>query len=195
VGHGGHKFDPSHRAGLDSPERKAYLDADRILRAFDVKPGERLADIGAGTGFFAIPAAKMVGEKGHVYAIDLEPAMLSDLREKVASARLKNVEALRSVEEHVPVPNHDVDMVLLACVLHELDGPGTLHESRRILRPRGRLAVVDWKKIRQPEGPPFEHRLDERQASSRIEAAGFRTARTFVAGPYHYGLEARPDRS
>lgn len=191
MAHGGHKFDPTHRARLDSPERKAYLDADAILRAIGIKPGDRVAEIGAGTGFFAIPAARYVGEKGRVLAVDLASPMLEDLRRKVAKARLKNIEVLRSEEEHVPIPDHSIDLVLLACVLHELDGPGTLHEARRILVPRGRLAVVDWKKIDQEEGPPREHRLDEREAAELLGTAGFRVARAFEAGPYHYGIEAR----
>jgi ubiquinone/menaquinone biosynthesis C-methylase UbiE len=191
VGHRGHKFDPAHRAGLDSPQRKAYLDAERILQQIGLKAGERVADIGAGTGFFAIPAARIVGPSGHVFAIDLASPMLADLRAKIAKTRLSNLEVVRSVEEHVPVPDHSVDRVLMACVLHELDGPGTLHEARRILAARGRLAVVDWKKIDQEEGPPREHRLDEREAAAFLESAGFQVVRPFEAGPYHYGIEAR----
>lgn len=156
-----------------------------------LKAGDRVADIGAGTGFFAIPAARAVGEKGRVFAVDLASPMLEDLRRKASKARLTNLEVLRSIEEHVPIPDHSVDLVLLACVLHELDGPGTLPEARRILAARGRLAVVDWKKIDQDEGPPREHRLDEREAAELLGSAGFRVARTFEAGPYHYGLEAR----
>lgn len=189
--HGGHKFDPTHRAHLDSPERRAYLDPDAILAAFGVKAGMRLADIGTGVGFFARPAARLVGPRGRVYAVDVSPEMLDDLRARLKAEKLANVEAFRSTEDRVPLPDRCVDLVFLACVLHELDGPATLLEARRILKPRGTLAVVDWKKIDQEEGPPKEHRLDEAEAAAVLRDAGFAPERTFEAGPYHYGIQAR----
>lgn len=189
--HGGHKFDPVHRAHLDSPERRAYLDPERILAAFRLQPGWRVADIGTGVGFFALPAARLVGPEGRVYAVDMAPEMLEDLRRKVASGGVANVEPLLSTENRVPLDNGSVDLAFLACVLHELMGAGTLRECRRILRPRGVLAVVDWKKLDQDIGPPREHRLDEAAAHAVLGDAGFTIVRTFEAGPYHYGIEAR----
>lgn len=189
--HGGHKFDPASRAHLDSPERRAYLDPDRILRSFHPEPGWRIADIGAGVGFFALPAARLVGPKGRVYAVDLAPEMLEDLRRKVASAEIGNVEPLLSTEDRIPLDEGSVDLVFLACVLHELAGAGTLLECRRILKPRGALAVVDWKKMDQEIGPPREHRLDEAEARAALQDAGFKATREFDVGPFHYAIEAR----
>jgi len=191
----GHKFDPTNRAYLDSDERKSYLDPDAILESFDIGPGNVLADVGAGTGFFAIPAAKRVGPTGRVYALDLEPAMLEDLRTKARAADLGNLKVMRSAEERLPLPQASVDLVFLACVLHELDGPGTLRECARILKPTGRLGVVDWKKIAQDIGPPRRHRLDEREARAFLLRNGFTPIRTFEAGRYHYGIESRAGRA
>ncbi len=188
---GGHKFDVAHRAYLDSDERRSYLDAAAILKAFGVRAGMRMADVGSGTGFFAIPAAALVGPKGRVYAVDLSAEMLEDLQGKLRKAPVANLEALRSTEARIPLPDASVDLAFMACVLHELDGPGTLLEARRILRPRGQLAVVDWKKEDMEFGPPKAHRLDEREAAAVLAAAGFDVTRTFEAGAYHYGIEAR----
>lgn len=195
MAHGERKFAVEHRAHLDSAERRSYLDAPRILRSFRVRRGLRVADIGAGTGFFAIPAAALVGPQGHVDAVDLAPEMLEDLRSKLDRDRIGNVTASRSTEDRLPLPDASVDLALLACVLHELDGPGTLLECRRILRPHGRLAVVDWKKVDMEFGPPREHRLNEAEAGDVLQAAGFAVDRTFEAGPYHYGIEARIRRA
>lgn len=189
--HGGHKFDPAHRARLDSPERRAYLDPERILAAFRLERGWKVADIGTGVGFFALPMARLVGPTGHVYAVDVSPEMLADLRSRLASAGTENVEPLLSTEDRVPVPDRSVDFAFLACVLHELAGAGTLRECRRVLRPQGILAIVDWKKLDQDIGPPYEHRLDEAEAQARVGGAGFAVTRTFEAGQYHYGIEAR----
>lgn len=191
MSHGGHKFDPTHRADLDSDERRAYLNPDAILGSFGVGPGLHMADIGAGTGFFALPSAARVGPHGRVYAIDMAPEMLGELRAKVARAKAGSIEIAQSTEEEIPLPNASVDFAFLACVLHELAGPGTLHECRRILRPGGRLGVVDWKKIDQDIGPPKEHRLSEAEAKAILARAGFTATRTFDVGPYHYGIEAR----
>ena len=192
VPHRGRKFDPADRAHLDSDARRAYLDPDAILGAFGVGPGTALADIGAGTGFFAIPAAKRVGPAGRVYALDLEPQMLDDLRAKADNdLGIANISILRSEEERIPLPHHSVDVAFLACVLHELEGPGTLRECARILKSTGHLAVVDWKKIDQDIGPPMRHRLDETEARSFLKRSGFNPTRTFEAGRYHYGIESR----
>lgn len=191
---GGHKFDVTRRAHLDSEERRSYLDARAILNAFDVQPGTHLADVGAGTGFFAIPAAELVGPKGRVYALDLSAEMLADLQAKLRRTPMRNLEPLRSTEDRIPLPDAGVDFVLMACVLHELDGPGTLLEASRILRPRGRLGVVDWRKEDMEFGPPKAHRLDEDEARQVLGDAGFTPLRTFSAGVYHYGIEARVRR-
>ena len=188
---GGHKFPVEHRSHLDSEERRSYLDAGTILRAFGVREGMRVADIGSGTGFFALPAAEIVGPRGHVDAVDLSAEMLEDLRAKLLRSGARNVTAVRSAEDRIPLQDGSVDLAFLACVLHELDGPGTLRECRRILRPEGRLAVVDWKKAEMEFGPPREHRLDESEARALLTGAGFAPTRTFEAGRYHYGIEAR----
>ncbi len=190
---GGHKFDPARRGQLDDPERRTYLDPNRILRAFRVEPGMRVADIGAGTGFFAVPAADRVGPGGRVYAIDLAPEMIDALKVKVAAAGKTEVEVVPSTEDRIPLPARSVDFVLLACVLHELDGIATLLECGRILRPTGRVGVVDWRKIEQDIGPPREHRLNERQAEGALRRGGFTPKRVFPAGPHHYGIEAEPN--
>ncbi len=188
---GGHKFDVAHRAHLDSAERRAYLDAPAILRAFRLRAGMRVADVGTGTGFFALPAAEIVGPQGRVFAVDLSAEMLEDLQAKQRTQGVRNLEALRSTEDRIPLPDRSVDFVFLACVLHELDGPGTLLEARRILRPGGHLGIVDWKKEDMEVGPPRAHRLDEDEARAVLRDAGFMPMRAFAAGAYHYGIEAR----
>lgn len=191
MAHGGHKFNPAHRAHLDSEDRRSYLDPEGILETLGLRPGLRFADIGAGIGFFSLPAARRVGPPGRVYAIDLAPEMMEDLKARIDGSRLTNVEARLSTEDRIPLPDASVDVAFLACVLHELDGVATLLECRRILAPEGRLAIVDWKKADQPFGPPKAHRLDEREAEALMTEAGFAPTRRFEAGPYHYGIEGR----
>ncbi len=188
----GHKFDPSHRRMLLDPERARYLPAREVLGRFPVREGIAAADLGCGPGYFTLPLAELVGPRGRVFAVDTEPAMLDDLRERLKARPELPVEVLRSSEDKVPLPARSVDFAFLACVLHELEGPGTLQEVARILRPGGALGVVDWRKIRQDVGPPYAHRLSPRQVDAALRRGGFAPGEPFEAGPYHYGLIATP---
>jgi ubiquinone/menaquinone biosynthesis C-methylase UbiE len=161
----GHKFDPAHRDHLLEPERARYLPAKAILSKFPMKVGGAAVDIGCGPGYWTIPMAKLIGPSGRVYAVDLEETMLATLRTRVERYRDLNIQVLRSTEDRLPLPARSVDFAFLACVLHELEGPGTLREAARVLRPGGILGIVEWKKIRQLEGPPYRHRLSPAQAA------------------------------
>jgi ubiquinone/menaquinone biosynthesis C-methylase UbiE len=103
-----------------------------------------------------------------------------------------DVKVMRSTEDRLPLPARSVDFAFLACVLHELDGPGTLREAGRVLRPGGILGIVEWKKRRQLEGPPYRIRLSPKKAAEVLEEGGFDSEEAFEAGPYHYGITARP---
>lgn len=184
----GHKFDPANRNVLVAPERAEYLPPKQILDAFGVKEGWHVADVGCGPGYFTLPMARRVGSSGRVYAVDMEPAMLEDLRRRVARAGLENVVPVPSQEDRIPVPDATVDFAFLACVLHELAGVGTLREIRRMLKPDGVLGVVDWRKIEQDMGPPVHHRLTPEEAAKVLREGGFEPGRPFEVAPYHYGF-------
>ena len=178
------------RGYLLDPKRARYLPAKEILAKFPLSAGTAAVEIGCGPGYWTIPIAEIVGPGGRVYAVDIEEEMLADLRDRLKSRRDLTVQVLLSNENRIPLPADSVDFAFLACVLHELDGPGTLREAGRILRPGGVLGVVEWKKIHQQEGPPYRHRLSPRQATEALDAGGFRAGETFEAGKYHYGTSA-----
>jgi ubiquinone/menaquinone biosynthesis C-methylase UbiE len=136
--------------------------------------------------------AKLMGATGRVYAVDLEEPMLAALRARLEKYPKLDVHVMRSTEDRIPLPARSVDFAFLACVLHELDGPGTLREAGRVLRPGGILGIVEWKKIRQLEGPPYRLRLSPAQAAKVLGKVGFETEAPFEAGPYHYGISAKP---
>jgi len=187
----GHKFDPSMRGHLLDPKRTRYLPPRAILAKFPITSGIVAVDIGCGPGYWTIPMAEIVGPSGRVYAVDIEEEMLADLRAGLADRPGLNVQVFRSMEDRIPLPPKSVDFAFLACVLHELDGPGTLREAARVLRPAGSLGVVEWKKMRQLEGPPYRHRLSVRQAREALDRGGFTAGDPFEAGPYHYAVVAR----
>ena len=193
VHHGhGHKFDPSMRDHLLDPKRARYLPAKEILSKFPMKVNGAAVDIGCGPGYWTIPMAQLLGPTGRVYAVDLEETMLAALRERLDAHPGLDVQALRSTEERLPLPERSVDFAFLACVLHELDGPGTLREAARVLRPGGVLGIVEWKKKRQLEGPPYRIRLSPAKAAKVLEDGGFDSGDSFEVGPHHYGISATP---
>ncbi len=187
-----HKFNPSNAARLLNPERRRWQDPEALLDSIGARPGAAIADVGAGPGFFTIPAALLVGQRGKVYALDVQPEMLQILGERVAAERLTNVELLLSKEAELPLGDAAVDFVLLANVLHEsADRVSLLREIGRILRPGGILGLVEWRKEETPMGPPLAERLSSEEAEAALDEAEFGAVEQFAAGPHHYGLRAR----
>jgi ubiquinone/menaquinone biosynthesis C-methylase UbiE len=186
-----HKFDPSRKELLDSPDRLKWQNPEAILKAFGVGRGMKVADVGCGTGFFAVPAARMVGPRGRVYGVDMQEEMLWSLQARIIREGLQNVLPVLSLEEAIPLSSSSVDVVLLMNTLHELAGDATLLEILRILKGDGFLAVVDWKKEPMEMGPPVEHRLSVEEAMERLSRRGLLVEEVDV-GPLHYGLKALP---
>lgn len=185
-----HKFDVSRVAILEDEGRKEFLPAEKILEKIGAREGVKLADIGCGTGYFSIPASKLVGG-GEVYAIDMQAEMLELLRKKAKNK--KNIVIVKSTEDAIPLRDEVVDIAFMGDVLHELEGAGTLREAYRILKRGGILAAVDWRKEEMEAGPPVEERLSLEAAKMKVENAGFTMLESFDVPPYHHGIMARKD--
>jgi ubiquinone/menaquinone biosynthesis C-methylase UbiE len=147
------RFRHEHAHKLDDPERLKWLPPDAVVRQI-ARPGARIADVGTGTGYFAVPLARAVLPGGQVFAVDMQPEMLQLLRARVPADLpivLVEGEATRTTLEDATA-----DVVLLANVWHELDNHvAALAEMSRILAPDGRLAILDWRDdVEQPPGPP-----------------------------------------
>lgn len=187
----GHKFDPADAEKLLRPERMETQNPSVVLTAMGLDVGMTMADVGAGPGYFTLPAAAWVGATGLVYAIDIEPEMLQRLEERLETNEVDNVRCLSSQESGLPLPDDSVDRVLLANVLHEAVEPVTLlREIHRILKPAGKLAVVEWVAAETESGPPLADRLAADKARAYLAEAGFVDVADFEVGPTHYGLLA-----
>jgi ubiquinone/menaquinone biosynthesis C-methylase UbiE len=163
-------FDPNHFERLDSPERQRAVSPERLLRKLGLKRGMVFVDVGAGTGFFSLPAAALVGPLGKVHALDVEPLMLEKLRAKVPPPW---VEPARCGEERLPLGDGVADLVFACFVLHEAEAPAdSLKEMGRVAKPRVPIVVVEWAKRRQPEGPPFAERLHHHKTEALYLEAG-----------------------
>jgi ubiquinone/menaquinone biosynthesis C-methylase UbiE len=127
------------------PELRGSPNADDIVAAIGIQPGDTVADIGCGPGFLTIPAAVAVGPTGQVDAIDIEPSMLEVVRGRASSLQLSNVRTRLATEVTLPLPDAGVDVVICALVLHDLEDPEIMmREIARVVRPTGKVAIVEW---------------------------------------------------
>lgn len=126
---------------LDLPLRPP---PEKVLGAFRLAPGERVLEIGPGTGFYAIHAAPRVGPDGAFFALDLQLPMLLELRRRNARARGAPMRLLQASATEIPLASSSLDHVYLTAVLGEIpDRPAAMAEIRRVLRPGGRLSVSE----------------------------------------------------
>lgn len=175
------------RAFLDDPARLDREDPRALWKRAGLAAGMRVAEVGAGSGFYAFPASDLVGPSGRVYAIDVSPALVKMVRDRARRERRSNVETVRSTPARIPLADSIADRVLLANVLHGIP-PSTVGEAVRLLRPGGHLVDLDWKKSATAHGPPVDHRLSAASARRALERYGLRTVREGAFGPYHYLL-------
>lgn len=175
---------------LENPDRVAALQVPRVVAALDLKPGMRIADLGAGTGVFALPLATAVGQTGRVYAIDIDPGLLAIVGEKAKSAGLGNIETVVAGETdpRVPAP---VDLIFLSDTLHHLPEQGSyVKQFPKLLRPGGRVAIIEFAEGHWPEGHEA-FAITPAQVDGWMSAAGFRrTARhTFLETNFFHVYE------
>jgi len=167
-----HKFNVDHAEGLIAPDRYHELKPDVLLQRLAVPPGHTLLDLGCGNGFFTFPAAAAMGDSGMVIAADSSPQMLDALQRRNPP---DTVQVLLSEEVALDIEDASVDAVVAISLYHELVNPlHNLTELKRIMKPDGRLMLVDWDPESKVEhGPRSSHRVLRGQAVSDLESAGF----------------------
>jgi ubiquinone/menaquinone biosynthesis C-methylase UbiE len=156
-------------------DRRKTQDPEAILTKAGLRPGMTFADIGCGQGYFAIPAARLVGAKGKVYGIDLDGEAIDVLKKNASAGGLDNIRAEVGDAERKTICRACADVAFFGICLHDFENvEAALRNARRTLKPGGTLADLDWKMIRDPAGgPPCGARLGEKKASKLIEEAGF----------------------
>jgi ubiquinone/menaquinone biosynthesis C-methylase UbiE len=178
---------------LDEATRRSWFNPEAVLR--DLRVGMVFMDVGCGDGFFSILAAKKVGEKGEVYAVDSDASAIERLNRKAQAEGLKNIVSKIGLAEETVFCSGCADFVFFSMVLHDFVDPAkVLRNAKEMIKPSGRLVDLDWKKQKMRFGPPFEIRFSEAYASSLIHSAGFQIASVRDAGNYHYIITAKPSR-
>lgn len=167
-----HRSDPAeYIKRLDSEERAKRLQVPRVVETLKLQSGQLVADIGAGSGLFARPLAKAVGEKGIVFAVDIEPAMLSHIEKTAWEQQLHNLRPVLAAENDPKLPE-PVDLIVIINTLHHIPNPDVyLKKLRGYLRPGGRIAVIDFSD-RWPAGAQTM-KYSQQELAAWMKEAGF----------------------
>jgi SAM-dependent methyltransferase len=171
---------------FDDPARDEWQKPEEVLDALRLERTARVADLGAGTGYFSVRIAKRVPE-GKVFAIDIEPDMLRYLRERAQREQLSVLIPVLASAEAADLPE-PVDLILIVDTYHHIDHRiAYFARLRESLRPNGRLAIVDFK-ADSPNGPPPEHRISPEKATAELDAAGYSLVATHLFLPRQFFL-------
>ncbi|MEK9147813.1 MAG: methyltransferase domain-containing protein [Patescibacteria group bacterium] len=172
-----------------------FLQPERIMANFELRPGMMVADFGAGGGYFSIPAARLVGENGKVWAIDVQKQATDLIKSRANLEHLPQLETVWADLELAKgsrLPDNAVDLVIVANILFQAEKKKeVLAEARRVIRSGGRLAILEWDDTPFPAGPSPALRLTQAAARRLAEEAGFTLEKEFDAGLHHYGLLLR----
>jgi ubiquinone/menaquinone biosynthesis C-methylase UbiE len=190
-----HSFaDVEHwKSVFDDPTRAAWQKPDALVRALELRAGMTVVDLGAGTGYFSRFLSAAVGPGGTVLAVDPEPNMVAQLRERAEREKTENVVPILASADNPRIPAASADLILIVDTYHHIDDRlAYLRRLRRCLRPEGRVAIVDWQKRDLPVGPPPDHKLAREQVVEEMVAAGWALAAEPDVLPYQYLLIFRP---
>jgi ubiquinone/menaquinone biosynthesis C-methylase UbiE len=178
---------------IDEMERRKWQNPEAILKEIGLKEGLTFMDIGCGKGFFAFPAALIAGASGKVYGLDADDSSIQEIRRRASAEGLSNLDLKAGTAENTLLCQSCADIVFFGIVLHDFKDPvKVLQNARRMLKPAGKLANLDWKKQSMNFGPPASIRFDEDKAVRLIESAGFSVDSVNDSGLYHYLILAHP---
>ncbi|HVN98232.1 MAG TPA: class I SAM-dependent methyltransferase [Syntrophorhabdaceae bacterium] len=172
-----------------------FVDTDLVLHALALTPSTVFVDLGCGKGNYTLAVASTLQSQGRVYGIDAWQEGLDELRERAARLSLKNIITIQAnLNEHIPIEDGTADICFMATVLHDLlrdsTGNKALSEIARVLKPTGRIGIIEFKKIEDGPGPPLKVRLSPEETEQIISPFGFVKDRLTDLGPFHYLITA-----
>ncbi len=174
---------------LERPEREAEEAPSVAVRALQLKKGQVVADIGAGSGYYTMRMADAVGPEGKVYATDIQTGMLDIVRRRVTAARLTNVETVLSAPDDPKLPADSLDLAIMVDVYHELAAPQEfIRRLRPALKRTGRLVLLEFRKedSRVPIRP--EHKMSIAEVKAELEPEGFKLSTVLNDLPWQHIL-------
>lgn len=168
------------------------IDTRKLFGHLDIPEGSTFLDLGCGSGAYSVFAAGLVGIRGQVIAVDLWDEGIASLQRRMSELGIANIRTIiADIGKPLPqLADDSIDLCFMATVLHDLVEAGTsegaLREIRRIVAPRGHLAIVEFKKTEGPPGPPLKIRLSPEELADIVKPYGFTGQGVFELGPHNY---------
>lgn len=184
-----HSDPQAYIASLEGPTRDAYQKPDEVLKALALRPGEVVADIGSGSGYFALRFARAVGDTGRVYAVDVSPDMVRHLNRRLRDAGARNVSSVLADPDDPLLPEATIDRFVIVDTWHHVEDQAKyLGLMKRALKPGGTVVQIDFQKRPLPLGPPEAMKVAREDLVRQMETAGFRLSAEHTFLPYQYFL-------
>ena len=176
---------------FEDPERAGWQKPEEVVKKLDLKHGDIVADIGAGTGYFTRLFAVAVGPEGKAIGLDIEPSMVEYMKEDAKKQGLTNYEARVVKPDDAGLPLKSVDVVFICNTYHHIeDRINYLKRLSKALKPNGRIVIVDFYKKPMPVGPQsVAHKISEEEIKREFKKAGYRLTKSLDFLPYQYYLE------
>lgn len=168
-----------------------FAEPEKILKQFGIREDMIIADLGAGSGFYSILAAQMA-PKGKVYAVEVIQDYLTTIKNKIKGANLTNIECIWGNIEKIggtKIADKIADAVIASNILFQVENKDNfIVEAKRILKPAGKVLLVDWADQSSPLGPNRATLIPKEKAREMFEKKGFMLEREIDAGAHHYGM-------
>ena len=188
-----HSDPKSYIGALEDPKRDAYQKPQEVMTALGLKPGEIIADIGAGSGYFTFRLAHHVGDKGKVYAVDVSPDMILYINRRIRDLKLNNVVSILADPDDPLLPDRSVNRFFFSESWHHIENQKKyLSLMKRMLKPGGEIVMIDFHKRDLPVGPPLQMKIAREDLIKQMESNGFRLAKEHNFLPYQYFLAFVP---
>ena len=174
---------------FDDPKRDEWQKPQQVVEALGLRPGNIVADLGAGTGYFERYLSKAVTPGGIVLAVDSEPEMVRHLGERALKEGTADVVPVLALPQEPFLPPGRADRVLVVDTYHHIDDRiRYFHRMAEALAPGGSVVIIDFHKRPLPVGPPPQHKLSREFVVDEMKQAGYRLADEKIFLPYHYFL-------
>jgi precorrin-6B methylase 2 len=172
---------------LDRPEREKEEQTTKMIASLGVKPGQVVADVGAGSGIITFRLCEQVGPKGKVWAVDIQKEMIELLRQRTKAKKITNIEIIQGTETDPKLPPGSIDLILMVDVYHEFAYPYEMTEAMvKALKPGGRLVFVEFR-LEDPKVPiKLVHKMSEKQVKKEMEPHPLKWVETIGVLPWQH---------
>ncbi|MBU1167782.1 class I SAM-dependent methyltransferase [Patescibacteria group bacterium] len=174
------------------PQKKEFVNPLDVIKQTHLGPNMIVADLGCGSGYLSFAAAKIINPEGLVYAVDIRTEAISSIESQKRLFGERNIKTLRadlSEKKSTGLSSGSVDLVILATIVFQLpDKKSLFEEAKRIVKDKGEIVILDWKKKDSPIGPPVRERISQKSMERLLTEENLVVTRNIVSDPYHYGF-------